>query len=184
MMKRGTKEFIREHLDLIDANEWDKFYDIVSLNENFQPLYQIGEVTTFLYECGCNPLAYLTNIPTGFLAGSSIKEIVIPEGIKSIGMGEFRGAQNLREVTLPKSCNQIGTNAFFYCSSLEEVTINTTNQYFGDEVFSACAKLYNINYEGTKLQWLKHLIPDSDFVIQCTDGRIVVDEKGKVQLDA
>ena len=183
MMTRGTKEFIREHLDLIDTNEWDKFYDIVSLNENFQLLYQIGEVTTFLYDCGCNPLAYLTNIPTGFLAGSSIEEIVIPEGIKSIRMGELRGAQNLREVTLPKSCNQIGTNAFFYCSSLEEVTINTTNQYFGDEVFSACAKLYNINYEGTKLQRLEHLVPDSDFVIQCTDGRIVVDEKGKVQLN-
>ena len=48
MMTRGTKEFIREHLDLIDVNEWDKFYDIVSLNENFQLLYQIGEVTTFL----------------------------------------------------------------------------------------------------------------------------------------
>ena len=70
MRTRGTKEFIREHLDLIDTNEWDKFYDIVSLNENFQLLYQIGEVTTFLDDCGYNPLAYLTNIPTGFLAGS------------------------------------------------------------------------------------------------------------------
>ena len=89
----------------------------------------------------------------------------------------------LERLPPPKRCNQIGTNALFYCSSLEEVTINTTNQYFGDKVFSACAKLYNINYEGTKLQRLEHLIPDSDFVIQCTDGSIVVDEKGKVQLN-
>ena len=39
-MKPELKEFIREHLDLIDNNEWDKFYDIVSLNENFKFLYQ------------------------------------------------------------------------------------------------------------------------------------------------
>lgn len=184
MMTRGTKEFIREHLDLIDANEWDKFYDIVSLNENFQLLYQIGEVTTFLYECGCNPLAYMTNIPTGFLAGSSIEEIVIPEGIKSTGMGEFRGAQNLREVTLPKSCNQISTNAFFYCSNLEEVTINATNQFFGDNVFDACSKLYEIHYAGTKAQWLENPLYDVDLVIKCKDGRLVVDAVGKVHLDA
>lgn len=182
-MKPELKEFIREHLDLIDNNEWDKFYDIVSLNENFKFLYRIGEVTTFLYDCGCNPLAYLTNIPTGFLAGSSVEEIVIPEGIKSVGMGAFGGAQNLRKINLPKSCNQISTYAFYFCPSLEEVTINATNQIFGDEVFGRCAKLYNINYAGTKLQWLKHPIPDSELVIECTDGRIVVDEKGKVQLN-
>ena len=184
MMTRGTKEFIREHLDLIDTNEWDKFYDIVSLNENFQLLYQIGEVTTFLYDCGCNPLAYLTNIPTRFLAGSSIEEIVIPEGIKSIGMGAFRGAQNLRKVTIPKSCNQISTNAFFYCSNLEEVTINATNQFFGDNVFDDCSKLYEIHYPGTKAQRLENPLYDVDLVIKCKDGRLVVDAEGKVHLDA
>lgn len=182
-MKHELKEFIREHLDLIDNNEWDKFYDIVSGNENFNFLYQIGEVTTFLHDCGCNPLEYLTNIPTGFLAGSSVEEIVIPEGIKSIGMGAFSGAHKLRKITLPKSCNQISTNAFYFCSSLEEVTINATNQIFGDEVFGVCAKLYNINYAGTKLQWLKHPILDPELVIQCTDGKIVVDAEGKVQLN-
>ena len=183
-MTKGTKEFIREHLDLIDANEWDKFYDIVTFNENFQLLYQIGEVTTFLYDCGCNPLAYLTNIPTGFLAGSSIEEIVIPEGIKSIGIGAFRGAQNLRKVTLPKSCNQISTNAFFYCSSLEEVIINATNQFFGDNVFDACANLYEIKYAGTKAEWLENPLYDVDITIICKDGKLVVDAEGKVQLDA
>ena len=110
-------------------------------------------------------------------------EIVIPEGIKSIGMGAFRGAQKLRKITLPKSCNQIGTNAFYFCPSLEEVTINATNQVFGDEVFGVCAKLYNINYAGTKLQWLEHPIPDPELVIQCIDGKIVVDAVGKVQLN-
>ena len=184
MMTKGTKEFIREHLDLIDANEWDKFYDIVSLNENFQLLYQIGEVTTFLYECGCNPLAYMTNIPTGFLAGSSIEEIVIPEGIKSIGMGAFRGAQNLRKVTIPKSCNHIGTNAFFYCSSLEEVTINATDQSFGDNVFDACANLYEIKYAGTAKEWLANPLYDIDFIVICKDGKLIVDAEGRVELDA
>jgi hypothetical protein len=182
-MTKTVKEFVRERLHLIDTDQWEKFYDEVVNNDDFQLLYMIGELTEFLYSCGCDPLAHMTTIPVGYLAGSNRSEFIIPEHIKCIEMGAFRGVKNLKKITIPKNCNQISTNAFFYCSSLEEVNIQCTNQFFGDEVFSACSKLYDINYAGTKAEWLENPIHDVEFVINCSDGRLVVDAEGKVHLD-
>ena len=181
MMTKQTRDFIREHVNLIDSNSWNEFYDLMVKNQNFQLLIQIGEVTKFVMDCGCNPLAYLNRIPTGFLAGcNDIDTIVIPEGIKGIDLGAFRGCQNLKRVTLPKSCNEIGTNAFFYCSSLEEVYINSTNQYFGDNVFDACPKLQYIHYSGTIDEYLENPCHDSTIVVLCKDGEVTVDDGGNV----
>ena len=104
-MTNGVKEFIRERVHLIDNNLWDTFYDEVTIDDNFQLLYMIGELTEFLYSCGCDPLQYMTKIPVGYLAGSNRSEFIIPEHIKCIEMGAFRGVKNLRKITIPKKYN-------------------------------------------------------------------------------
>lgn len=50
---------------------------------------------------------------TGY--GGSHRVVIIPEGIKYIGVDAFRNNRDVREVVLPDSCTFIANNAFYYC---------------------------------------------------------------------
>ncbi|MBQ9413775.1 MAG: leucine-rich repeat protein [Clostridia bacterium] len=59
---------------------------------------------------------------------SYIKEIVINEGVTSIGTGAFPYCSALTSVKLPHSLTSIGQFAFYDCSSLEDVYYNGTKE--------------------------------------------------------
>ena len=67
-----------------------------------------------------------TMICEGAFAGSSITEIEIPDGVKSIGDYAFYGCKDLKKVTLPQSLATIGKGAFGNCMSLESIDISAT----------------------------------------------------------
>lgn len=48
-------------------------------------------------------------------------EIVIPEGVKSIGKNAFKGCKGLNTITLPYSLETIGSNAFSDCVNLKKI---------------------------------------------------------------
>ena len=66
-----------------------------------------------------NPLYYAHSL---YLNGSEIKDLVIPNGVKSIGYIAFYGCSNLVSVTIPNSVKNIGGNAFYGCTG--ELSIN------------------------------------------------------------
>jgi len=45
-------------------------------------------------------------------------EVVIPEGVTSIGYGAFYSCENLTTITIPDSVTSIGESAFSYCKNL------------------------------------------------------------------
>ncbi|MDE6773642.1 MAG: leucine-rich repeat domain-containing protein, partial [Treponemataceae bacterium] len=60
------------------------------------------------------------------IAGEDLQDmtdLVIPDGVTSIGNGAFRGCANLTSVTIPAGVKTIGDSAFRECSGLTEVTI-------------------------------------------------------------
>lgn len=70
-------------------------------------------------------LSELTNeeIPANaFLDMSSLKSVVIPENVVTIGSGAFAGCENLESVTLP-GVEAIGDGAFDGCSNLTSITM-------------------------------------------------------------
>jgi len=58
-----------------------------------------------------------------FDANPFIEELVLPSGVKHIGIAAFRKCKNLRRVVLPDTLESIGRCAFESCTSLEEAVI-------------------------------------------------------------
>lgn len=177
-MREAVKDFIRDRLELIDNDDWVRFYDEASMHDAFQWLSSIGEMTEFFYSCGADIIAHLEHIPLGFMAASDRDYVILPDHIKSIGVGAFRAMKNLEKITIPAGCTKIGTDAFFTCPKLKEVTILCTDQHIEEDAFSGCASLVKINYAGTIEQWLKNPIKDDLITVCCSDGNIMVDTAG------
>lgn len=74
----------------------------------------------------------------------SIKEVIIGDGITSIGDCTFTRCENLTSVTIPDSVTEIGEYAFGICG-LTEVSIPESVEIIGAMAFSNCINLKKIN---------------------------------------
>ena len=110
----------------IDENAFNCCYD---LNSVVIPnsVTQIGERAFY----GCIGLTSvtipnsITRINDGTFYWCGLREIDLPNSIRSIGVGAFYC--NITEVTIPSSVTSIGRGAFYQCYYLETVNFNATN---------------------------------------------------------
>ena len=75
---------------------------------------------------------------------SNIKNVVIEDGVTSIGNYAFWSCSSLTSITIPKSVTSIGANAFERCSSLTSITIPDSVISIGASVFEECRNLSSI----------------------------------------
>ena len=68
-------------------------------------------------------------------------DLVIPEGVTSIGTWAFLGCNWLKSVTIPSSVTTIGSKAFWGCTGLESVTISEGVTSIGEDAFRYCDSL-------------------------------------------
>ena len=61
---------------------------------------------------------------------SSLREVVLPEGLTSIGDGAFQGCDNLEAIHIPASVTSIGARAFHHCSHLTSITVDQKNPVY------------------------------------------------------
>ena len=59
-------------------------------------------------------------------------DVVIPEGVKSIGDSAFEYCKSLTSIVIPESVTSIGDSAFWRCSSLTSVVIPEGVKSIGD----------------------------------------------------
>ena len=71
-------------------------------------------------------------------------DIVIPDGVTSIGGSAFFGRTKLTSITIPDSVTSIGYHAFSYCTKLTSITIPDSVTSIGYHAFSYCTKLTSI----------------------------------------
>ena len=79
--------------------------------------------------------------------------IVIPEGVRVIGRGIFKGMAWITDVTLPAGLTEIGDNAFKGCRQLAQITFPEGLIRIGDFAFHRCHSLVSV------------LLPDSVTVL-------------------
>ena len=89
----------------------------------------------------CNPLYYAHNL---YLNGELVTNLVIPEGMTSIGDYTFDGCSCLTSITIPSSVTSIGTYAFGNCSGLTSVTIPEGVTSIGNYAFRNCSGLTSV----------------------------------------
>ena len=85
-----------------------------------------------------NPLYYAERL---YLNGDLLTELVIPEGVTSIGDYTFFNCESITMVVIPEGVTEIGRLAFSYCDSLMSITIPTSLTRMGYEAFIDCIKL-------------------------------------------
>ncbi len=91
-----------------------------------------------------------------FIYADSIKEIIIEDGITSLGNQLFRNCINAEYLTLPDMLEVIGKNVFISCSSLKEVTLPYSLKSIGDYAFHGTNSLTLVTCE--EEQWKNMII--------------------------
>ena len=76
---------------------------------------------------------------------STVTEIRVPEGVKTIERNSFRDCQNLKTIILPLTLTSIGSCAFSNCSSLININIPPSVTSIGYDVFANCAILKSLS---------------------------------------
>ena len=88
-----------------------------------------------------NPLYYAHHL---YLNNEEITDLVIPDGVTSIGDRAFYGCSGLTSVTIPNSVTSIENSAFSGCSGLTSVTIGSGVTSIGDRAFYGCSSLTSV----------------------------------------
>lgn len=71
-------------------------------------------------------------------------ELAVPEGVRVIAEGVFRGCTELRGITFPESVERIGPEAFADCDHLERVQLPDALQRICGDAFRGCRALREI----------------------------------------
>lgn len=127
--------------DALERHDIDELYYLYDeyLENCYDDVYapaDISMLTKELLKRGIDVMgAFKRSIPSGAFAYIDLKDVVIPEGITSIGNNAFEGCINIESITLPASLTTICSEAF-----PSDISLNYE-------------KSRKIHYNGTIAQW-------------------------------
>lgn len=78
-------------------------------------------------------------------SNSSVRSLIIPDSVTSIGSSACRSMSSVEEVTFPSSLEGIGMFAFANCTSLRKINLPDSVTFIGAEAFAWCKKLQSVS---------------------------------------
>lgn len=78
---------------------------------------------------------------------TSVKSVIIPDGVTTISDSAFRYCISLESITIPNSVTSIGVYAFILCTSLQTINIPESVSSISIDAFIRCDALMNINVD-------------------------------------
>ena len=120
---------------------FNAFYECSSLTS--VNITDIAKWCAISFDASANPLSCANNL---YLNGELVTELVIPEGVTSIGDWAFYNCSSLTSIEIPASVTSIGYAAFSGCSSLTSIEIPASVTSIGDYAFSRCSSLTSITF--------------------------------------
>ena len=95
------------------------------------------------------PVSWMGDTSHTFIVkGEELTDLVIPEGVTSIGKSTFYGCSGLTSITFPSSLTSIGSYAFDACSGLESIDFSncTSLTSIRSYAFDECSGLTSITF--------------------------------------
>lgn len=114
-------------------------------------IYYTGNIAEWCGISGTGLGSLMSSTRTLYISGKKVEgDLVIPEGVTSIGRAAFAHCTGLTSITIPNSVTSIGEYAFFGCSGLTSVTIPDRVTSIGNFAFSNCSELTTVNWNAIK----------------------------------
>lgn len=102
---------------------------------------------------------------------AKVQEVVLEDGVETIGHGAFEGAEQLQRVVLPDTLKNIEDLAFYGCRSLKKIDLPPGLEAIGREAFYGCESIASL-YIPPKVQ----KIGKGAFSMMTSLAQIAVDE--------
>lgn len=74
----------------------------------------------------------------------NIESVTIPESVNTVGEYAFSNCESLTKVVLPEGVTEICDGAFNHCYYLDTVVVPGSVEAFGEDVFASCVRLANV----------------------------------------
>ena len=87
----------------------------------------------------------VTVLPSEFLMGSKVREVVIPNSVTKLEYRAFHSCDSLHSIVIPNSVTTMGAELFSHCSNLEEVFLPESITSLPNYTFYECRSLSNFD---------------------------------------
>ncbi len=115
----------------------------------------IGE--SAFQESGINSIIMPYGVKTigidAFRLCESLESVVISDSVEKVSGCAFNACRNLKSAIVGDRVKEIGIGAFMGCGNIQTVVLPTSLKAVGQMVFNWCSSLKNLKYKGTISEW-------------------------------
>lgn len=138
-------DFIPKYKDLIDRQEWDEVYAILTNEVVWKGLIHI--FTNMLKNnCGIDPLDSLYYIPAYYCYDyTELTDFAVSDHIIKIMDQAFCNCTNLKNIKLGEDVTELHPRCFYNCEKLSNIEFNNSLRVIEHSAFAKCNNLVNID---------------------------------------
>ena len=106
---------------------------------------------------------------------TTVKNVIIPEGVTNIGKAAFAGCRALTDVVIPRKTTTIGEQAFFQCYGLTNLYMHNGVLYIESEAFANCTGLTDFTMPESVISIGQHAFYNCRCLTEVTIPKSVTD---------